>query len=63
MKGNTIVLKIKKWNWNIFWAIIFACCMGALSNKSIPSILECFIVALIIGLPLGLFLAYSTKDE
>lgn len=55
--------KIKKWNWGGFFAILCVAEIGALSNKSIPTITEALIVGLIFGILMGLPIAIITKDE
>jgi len=52
----------KKWNWSLFFAILCISIMGALGNKTIPTIHECFLVALIFGIPCGLLFAWGTKE-
>ncbi len=55
-------MNLKKWNWSIFFVIVLVSCMGALSNKTIPDITSCFIVAGYFGIPVGLFMAWLTQE-
>lgn len=54
---------MKKWNWALFVVIICVCCIGALGNKNTPDIKSAFILASVFGIPLGLFMAWLTKDD
>ncbi len=57
------ISRLKKWNWTAFWVIILVCCVGALGNKSITNIINCFIMAVIFGIPMGLLWAWMTSDN
>lgn len=54
---------MRKWNWSLFVVIVLLCCIGALQNKTITNFKDGAILVLIFGLPIGLGMAWMTKDN
>lgn len=62
-KINMILRKFKKWNWTLLCVILLISCAGAASNKNIHTLLDGIIITFGFGIPIGLFMAWLTKDQ
>jgi hypothetical protein len=56
-------MKIKKWNWSLFFVIICVSEIGTLLNKNIEAISEALLVGLITGIVFGLPIAIITRSR
>lgn len=54
---------VKNWNWGSFLFILLIGLLGALSNKNIPSTIDAIIFGLIIGVVVGLPIAYEGRKQ
>ncbi len=54
---------MKRWNWSFLFFMMIIGMLGALSNKTIPSIIEALIFGAIGGAIIGLPIAIMSKDE
>ena len=54
---------MKKWNWSAFILIQLFAYLGALSNEYCTTLVDCFMLASIIGIPMGLIWAYMGREK
>lgn len=54
---------LKKWNWFLFFVILFCSLIASLGNKHFLYLFDKIMFGLIIGLAMGLLLAFLTKEN
>ena len=53
---------MKKMDWSAFWFVILFAGIGGFSNYT-RSILDCFILTAMFGIPIGMFFAWLGREK